>query len=150
MYLALVEEYASDEVALSRDFAYAWYKLTSRDMGPVTRCMGADVPAAQEFQMPLPEADTVSFHHWMIKKAKWEIEELFTTVNASIIEADTFGETSSYTALFINLAFQCMASFRSTDYFGGCNGAMIRFSPQSEWADNVGMDLVRILAMCLP
>ena len=53
-YLELVKLYASDQQELERQFAAAWYKLTSRDMGPVTRCMGPDVPPAQPFQYPLP------------------------------------------------------------------------------------------------
>ncbi|CAN0088565.1 unnamed protein product, partial [Ascophyllum nodosum] len=54
-YLALVDLYASDLDALDVSFSNAWYKITTRDMGPYTRCVGPDVPPPQAFQLPLPD-----------------------------------------------------------------------------------------------
>ena len=53
-YQKYVQLYSSDMNAYNNAFAHAWYKLTSRDMGPVTRCLGSNVPPAQPFQNPLP------------------------------------------------------------------------------------------------
>lgn len=146
-YLKIVKTYAESKEALDEAFAAAWYKLTSRDMGPVTRCAGTDVPPAQEFQLPLPEASTPRLDRRVLKKVTRAIEGAITTIDADILEPDVFHGKSSYSALFVNLAFQCMAGFRSTDYLGGCNGARIRFPPQSEWVNNAGMDKVTSLAM---
>ena len=54
-YKALVETFAGDLASFEHAFKHAWYKLTSRDMGPVTRCVGDAVPPPQPFQYPLPE-----------------------------------------------------------------------------------------------
>jgi catalase (peroxidase I) len=47
VYLKWVQTYAADQKALTNDFGNAWYKLMTRDMGPVTRCIGSKVPLAQ-------------------------------------------------------------------------------------------------------
>jgi catalase (peroxidase I) len=47
VYLGLVHRYASDFEALTQDFGSAWYKLTTRSMGPVSRCLGSQVPPPQ-------------------------------------------------------------------------------------------------------
>lgn len=47
VYLKWVQTYAADSEALTRDFGNAWYKLTTRSMGPVSRCLGSKVPPAQ-------------------------------------------------------------------------------------------------------
>jgi catalase (peroxidase I) len=53
-YRALVEEFAEDLGAFEESFGAAWYKLTARDMGPHTRCIGDNVPPPQPWQYPLP------------------------------------------------------------------------------------------------
>ena len=53
-YLSLVNLFASNLTALEYQFSHAWYKLMTRDMGPVTRCYGNEVPPPQDFQYPLP------------------------------------------------------------------------------------------------
>ncbi|KUF86722.1 Ribose-5-phosphate isomerase [Phytophthora nicotianae] len=53
-YLKISKEFAADQAALDEAFSHAWYKLMSRDMGPVARCRGNDIPPVQPFQNPLP------------------------------------------------------------------------------------------------
>ncbi|CAN0351693.1 unnamed protein product, partial [Hapterophycus canaliculatus] len=129
VYLELVEMFANDQDALDTAFAAAWYKLLSRDMGQFERCVGPDVAPPQAFQLPLPSAlaaddlPTYSTARQSIRRMLWK--------------------NPSYGALFVTLAWQCMSTFRSTDYLGGCNGARIRFSPEKDWADNRGLGDVR-------
>ncbi|CBN74802.1 Catalase is an enzyme, present in all aerobic cells, that decomposes hydrogen peroxide to molecular [Ectocarpus siliculosus] len=125
-YLAIVEEFAADQYALDIAFSNAWYKLVTRDMGPHSRCVGTDVPPPQEFQLPL--ADTP--------------KDLPSYSGAKEAIGRILSEESTYAPLFVTLAYQCASTFRSTDYMGGCNGARIRFPPQSEWASNAGLSTV--------
>lgn len=135
-YLEIVKEFAANITSLEYYFSEAWYKLVTRDMGPVTRCIGDDVPEARPFQRPLPPAgeplaqDVLESIYSDIEKALYERSYGFSS--------DSVGYTSYNGALFVNLAFQCASTFRATDYLGGCNGATIRFSPESEFAGNEG------------
>lgn len=123
-YKAISQEYASDLELLEKDFMHSWYRLTTSDMGPVSRCIGDNVPPAQLFQVPLD----------MAKEST--IEPNYVPVRANIqeiLDQDTANGPS-----FVNLAYRCSSTYRDTDYKGGCNGARIRFSPESEWESNKG------------
>lgn len=120
-YRTYVEEFAKNLSAFEHEFAHAWYKLVTRDMGPHSRCVGPRVPSARQFQHPLPEP---SKHLADMKSVSEDIRE--------IIERNPKGE-------FIRLAWQCASTYRATDYQGGCNGARIRFPPGSEWKINDGL-----------
>ena len=126
-YLDIVRHYADDLPAFDNSFAHAWYKLTTRDMGPATRCVGADVPAPQPFQYPLPPPPS-------------DLADLadFGAVKASIL-SKLLAEPALGPEL-VRLAFSCASTFRVTDYQGGCNGARVRFEPQTSWAINGGLD----------
>ena len=119
-YLALLKSFENDEDAFNYAFKHAWYKLTTRDMGPSVRCLGDSVPPPQDWQYPLPDFNGVLPDFDVVKK---DIKALFTIENKG---------------MFARLAWQCMSTFRSTDYLGGCNGARIRFEPQSSWDVNNG------------
>jgi len=121
----IVEKYARDQAAFDNDFAHAWYKLTTRDMGPVTRCVGKGVPPPQEWQNPLPPPMTPQVDFAAVRRS---VEGVFT-------DDPWYTEGS----LMIRLAFQCASTFRITDYLGGCNGARIRHSPQKDWPQNAGL-----------
>ena len=142
-YLALVKLYASDLDVLDASFSNAWYKLTTRDMGPYTRSVGPDVPPPQASQLPLPDPPASLSKKYRYKRVMQAIEDIAFSVQSKT-EPDTFESQPSYAALFVTLAYQCASTFRITDYAGGCNGARIRLYPQKTWASNVGMDLVRV------
>jgi hypothetical protein len=135
-YLKLVKLYASDLGALERSFSHAWYKLVTRDMGPITRCLGDQVPPPQPFQAPLPPPPARKPDYNAVKRA---IQKALRT-SSKALSGDTVRGKPYYGALFATLAWQCASSFRKTDYAGGCNGARIRFAPQKDWPQNKGMD----------
>jgi catalase (peroxidase I) len=138
-YLAISKEFAANLTSLDEAFSHAWYKLVSRDMGPVARCRGNDIPPAQPFQNPLPAAPAQLPDFKAVRK---QIKNLLTTPVSGLTSDQKAGGKTYNGALFVNLAWQCASTFRLTDYAGGCNGAKIRFSPQKDWPLNAGMDQV--------
>ncbi len=110
-------------------FAKAWYKLTHRDMGPISRHLGPEVPAEpQIWQDPLPPVD-----HTLIDDDN--AAELKKRILAS-------GLTVSQ---LVSTAWASASTFRGTDKRGGANGARIRLSPQKNWAVNQPAELEKIL-----
>ena len=138
-YHKLSLEFAADQAALDDAFTHAWYKLTSRDMGPVARCHGNDVPPAQPFQNPLPPTPASLADFGAVR---CDIRDLLKKSVVGLPSDLTSGGTPYNGALFVHAAWQCASSFRVTDYAGGCNGAKIRFSPQKDWPVNAGVDKI--------
>jgi catalase (peroxidase I) len=121
-YRTIVEEYAADHKLFDGAFSHAWYKLTSRDMGPHSRCRGDLVPPAQPFQYPLPPTpptDALPKFH----AVKEELQKLVTADPAN-------------NAAFAELAYSCASTFRQTDYLGGCDGSRIRLEPERSFGSN--------------
>jgi len=137
-YYAIVHEFANDIDALNAAFSASWYKMTTRDMGPVTRCTGPYVPPAQEFQNPLPAPSPVQPDWTAVRSAVTSV--MYS--NVSVIAPDAGVTGGYYGAQFVQLAYACAATFRQTDYIGGCNGARIRFEPEKSWPVNVGLSQV--------
>ncbi len=110
-------------------FARAWYKLTHRDMGPRTRCLGALVPAEpQLWQDPVPDVD-----HELIG------EQDIASLKGKILES---GLSISQ---LVSTAWASAATFRGTDKRGGANGARIRLAPQKDWEVNNPPELTKTL-----
>jgi len=110
-------------------FARAWFKLTHRDMGPVSRYLGPLVPAEQLiWQDPVPAVD-----HALVGLA--EIADLKARILASGLSVSQLVAT----------AWASAASFRGTDRRGGANGARIRLAPQKDWAVNDPAGLATVL-----
>lgn len=126
-YNFYVNTYASDLAALEDDFRASWYRLTTQDMGSADRCIGELVPDPQPFQQPLPAPTPTREEDYIF--ARFAIQ--------AAIDNGTFRPDE-----LIRLAFQCASTFRQTDFSGGCNGARIRFPPESTWAVNAGLDSV--------
>ena len=110
-------------------FARAWYKLTHRDMGPRTRCLGAWVPAEpQLWQDPVPEVD----------------HELIDDQDIATLKGKCLESGLSISQL-VTTAWASAATFRGTDKRGGANGARIRLAPQKDWDVNNPSELGEIL-----
>ena len=110
-------------------FARAWFKLTHRDMGPISRYLGNDVP--QEiliWQDPVPAVD-----HTLIDAN--DINALKQNIIAS-------GLTISE---LVSTAWASASTFRGSDKRGGANGARIRLAPQKYWAVNNPVQLAKVL-----
>jgi catalase-peroxidase len=110
-------------------FARAWFKLTHRDMGPRSRCIGPEVPAEELiWQDPIPAVDyaLVNDHDIAALKAK---------VLAS-------GLTVSQ---LVSTAWASASTFRGSDKRGGANGARIRLAPQRNWEVNNPAQLSKVL-----
>ena len=110
-------------------FAKAWYKLTHRDMGPITRCLGPLVPAEpQLWQDPVPEVD----------------HELVDDQDIAAIKEKILASGLSISQL-VSTAWASAATFRGTDKRGGANGARIRLAPQKDWDVNNPTELAKVL-----
>jgi len=110
-------------------FARAWFKLTHRDMGPVVRYLGPEVPAETLiWQDPVPAVD-----HELVDAA--DVASLKTQVLAAGLSA----------AQLVGTAWASAASFRGSDKRGGANGARIRLEPQNEWEVNNPDELAPVL-----
>ncbi len=110
-------------------FARAWFKLTHRDMGPISRYLGPLVPKQpQLWQDPVPAVD-----HKLVGEK--DIAALKATILAS-------GPSISQ---LVTTAWASAASFRGSDKRGGANGARIRLAPQKDWEVNQPAALAKVL-----
>jgi catalase-peroxidase len=127
-YLKVSERFHKNPKEFEEAFAKAWYKLTHRDMGPVTRLLGPTVPPPQLWQDPVPPVD-----HPLIDEK--DIAALKAKVLASGLS----------TSQLVSTAWAAASSFRGTDKRGGANGARIRLSPQKDWEVNQPAELAKVL-----
>ena len=108
-------------------FARAWFKLLHRDMGPISRYLGPEVPEEELiWQDPVPAGNTdydVDAVKALIAEARLTVQEMVETAWASA------------------------STFRGSDMRGGANGARIRLSPQKDWEANKPEQLARVLAV---
>jgi catalase-peroxidase len=110
-------------------FARAWFKLTHRDMGPISRYLGPLVPKESlVWQDPVPAVD-----HTLIG------EQDIAALKAKILES---GLSISQ---LVTTAWASAASFRGSDKRGGANGARIRLAPQKDWEVNQSAELAKVL-----
>jgi len=129
VYEQIARRFKDDQDAFAAAFARAWFKLTHRDMGPVSRYVGAEVPSEQFlWQDPLPApAGTV------------------TSDDVAALKAAVRASGLTVTEL-VSTAWASASSFRSSDKRGGANGARVRLAPQKDWAVNNPTRLARVLA----
>lgn len=127
-YAPIAKRFHQNPAELTKAFAKAWYKLTHRDMGPVSRLLGPLVPEPQLWQDPVPKVD-----HELIG------EQDIASLKAKILA------TGLSTAQLVSTAWASASTFRGTDKRGGANGARIRLAPQKDWEVNQPAELAKVL-----
>ena len=128
-YRKVSERFLNNPKEFEEAFAKAWFKLTHRDMGPVARYLGPEVPEeALVWQDPVPAVD-----HELIGGP--EIDMLKKKILDSGLTVSELVET----------AWASASTFRGSDKRGGANGARIRLAPQKDWEVNKPKQLAKVL-----
>lgn len=130
IYREISERFHKDHNAFADAYARAWYKLTHRDMGPITRYLGKEVPdEVLIWQDPLPEAD-------------------YKQIDASDVSAlkETLLASGLSVSEMVSVAWASASTHRTSDRRGGANGARIRLAPQKDWEVNEPQKLQKVLA----
>lgn len=126
IYEPIARRFKDNPDQLADAFARAWYKLIHRDMGPLARYLGPEMPNEELlWQDPLPKADPSTI-------GEQDIAALKAKVLASGLSV---GE-------LVSTAWASASTFRGSDKRGGANGARLRLAPQKGWAANQGVDKV--------
>ena len=129
IYAPISKRFHENPEEFADAFAKAWYKLTHRDMGPRTRCLGPLVPAEpQLWQDPVPDVT-----HELI--GEQDITDLKGKILASGLSISQL----------VSTAWASAATFRGTDKRGGANGARIRLAPQKDWEVDNPAELGKVL-----
>ncbi len=111
-------------------FARAWFKLTHRDMGPISRYLGPDVPKEELiWQDPVPAID----------------HELVSDSDVTALKSEILNAGLSVSDL-VSTAWSSASTFRNSDKRGGANGARVRLEPQINWESNNPERLKKVLA----
>ena len=130
IYAPIAKRFLDHPQEFADAFAKAWYKLTHRDMGPLSRYLGPLVPAEpQIWQDPVPAVD-----HALI--GEQDIAALKAKILASGLSISQL----------VTTAWASAATFRGSDMRGGANGARIRLAPQKDWEANQPAELAKTLA----
>ncbi|MDC0909844.1 catalase/peroxidase HPI [Flavobacteriaceae bacterium] len=128
-YLEISKRFHENIEELEDAFARAWYKLTHRDMGPISRYLGKEVPSeVLIWQDPIP-----AINYKLIDKN--DIDSLKTKITNS-------GLSNSQ---LISTAWASASTYRGTDKRGGANGARLQLSPQNSWEVNDPNNLNKVL-----
>ncbi|GAA4066608.1 catalase/peroxidase HPI [Nonomuraea soli] len=129
VYEQITRRWLEHPEELTEAFAKAWFKLTHRDMGPVVRYLGPEVPAeVQLWQDPLPAATAPALSAGDIAALKAAVLETGLTVSQ-----------------LVSTAWASASSYRDSDKRGGANGARIRLQPQAGWEVNEPDQLAVVL-----
>ena len=128
-YAKIAKRFHENHQELTDAFARAWYKLTHRDMGPLSRYLGPLVPKEQLiWQDPIPPVD-----HPLVNAS--DLVHLKAKLLASGLSISELVKT----------AWASAVTFRGGDKRGGANGARIRLAPQKDWPVNQPERLAKVL-----
>lgn len=128
-YAPISKRFHENPDEFAEAFAKAWYKLTHRDMGPIARYLGPEVPSeVLSWQDPIPAVE-----HALID------EQDISALKGKILAADL-----SISEL-VSTAWASASTFRGSDKRGGANGARIRLAPQKYWEVNNPTQLSKVI-----
>ncbi|WP_316635567.1 catalase/peroxidase HPI [uncultured Flavobacterium sp.] len=128
IYEPISRDYMHNFDKFADAFARAWYKLTHRDMGPITRYLGPEVPSeVLIWQDPIPAAKNELSHN-----------------DIAVLKEKILSSGLSISQL-VHTAWASASTFRGSDKRGGANGARIRFEPQISWEVNSSNQLKKVL-----
>ncbi len=129
IYEPIARHFLEHPQELADAFARAWFKLTHRDMGPLSRYLGPLVPTEpQIWQDPIPAVD----------------HKLAGERDIAALKAQILASGLSISQL-VTTAWASAATFRGSDKRGGANGARIRLAPQKDWEVNQPAELAKVL-----
>lgn len=129
VYEQISRRFYENPEQLADAFARAWYKLTHRDMGPIQRYLGPEVPSeVLLWQDPLPAREGA----------------VIDAADIASLKEQILGSDLSISQL-VSAAWASASSFRGSDKRGGANGARIRLEPQRGWEVNNPDDLAQVL-----
>ncbi|MDF1545526.1 MAG: catalase/peroxidase HPI, partial [bacterium] len=129
IYLPISKRFYENPDEFATAFAKAWYKLTHRDMGPLSRYLGPEVPTETLiWQDPVPKSD----------------HKLIDDKDVAALKSKLLASGLSISQL-VSTAWASASTFRGTDKRGGANGARIRLAPQKDWEVNNPTELAAIL-----
>ncbi len=129
IYEPIARRYLENPEEFADAFARAWFKLTHRDMGPISRYLGPEVPAEELiWQDPVPTVD----------------HKLIDTQDIDTLKGKILASGLSIPEL-VSTAWASASTFRGSDKRGGANGARVRLAPQKDWEVNQPAQLKRVL-----
>lgn len=130
IYAPISKRFHENPAEFADAFAKAWFKLTHRDMGPLSRYLGKDVPSEVfVWQDPIPTVD-----HPLVNEA--DVAGLKSKILAS----------GASVSELVSVAWASAATYRDSDKRGGANGARIRLAPAKNWEANDPQVLSSVLA----
>ena len=130
LYEPISRRFLENPQELADAFARAWFKLTHRDMGPVARYLGPEIPSeVLIWQDPVPPVT----------------HELINADDVAALKAAVLASGLTVAQL-VSTAWASASTFRGTDKRGGANGARVRLAPQNGWEANGPDDLAQVLA----
>ncbi|MFA7273798.1 MAG: catalase/peroxidase HPI [Crocinitomicaceae bacterium] len=129
IYARISKHFQENPAKFEKAFARAWFKLTHRDMGPISRYLGPEVPKEELiWQDPISNASRS-------KLMDAEISALKTQLSASGLSV----------AEMVSTAWSAASTFRGSDMRGGADGGRIRLTPQKDWEANNPAQLAKVL-----
>jgi len=129
-YEKISRRFLADSAAFDDAFARAWFKLTHRDMGPIARYLGPEVPKEELiWQDPIPAVT----------------HKLIDANDIAALKASVLNSGLSISQL-VSTAWASASTFRGSDKRGGANGGRVRLAPQKNWDVNNPSQLNTVLA----